>query len=291
MIIKTVTTVMLLSLVLRVQVVYADNMELEIIPLQSRMTEDVIPILTPLVAPGGTITGMNNQLVIKTTPDNLVEIKQVLESLDRPPRRLLITVTHDVGGQIQSREDALSGRYSTGNISISSKDPNRTREGLVIAAEDDDGNRVQYRNLNKRTNIDDRNAFRVQALEGHPAFIQSGQSVPVRNQTAYVRPDGVVVQNTTEYYDATSGFYVLPRLNGDVVTLLIAPRLSSVKPGQSPTFDVQSVETTASGRLGEWISIGGINQSFDDRNRQTFSSSRTRGSETSSVLIKVDEIK
>ena len=131
----------------------------------------------------------------------------------------------------------------------------------------------------------------MQALEGHPALIQAGQSVPVRNQTAYVRPDGVVVQNTTEYYDSTSGFYVLPRLNGDVVTLLISPRLSSVKPGQSPTFDVQNVETTASGRLGEWISIGGINQSFDDSNRQTFSSSRTRGSETSSVLIKVDEIK
>lgn len=283
--------IFMLSILLELPFVMAEEMELEIIPLQSRMTEEVIPILSPLVAQGGTITGMNNQLVIKTTPDNLAEIKKVLENLDRPPRRLLITVTHDVGGHMQTREDALSGKYSTDNTRIVIKDPNRSREGLVIAAEDEDGNRIQYRNLDRRTTIDDRNAFKVQALEGHPAFIQSGQSVPVRNQTAYVRPDGVVVQNTTEYYDATSGFYVLPRVNGDVVTLLIAPRLSSVKPGQSPTFDVQSVETTASGRLGEWISIGGINQSFNDSNRQNFSSSRTRGSETSSVLIKVDEIK
>jgi len=291
--------IFLLTLVFQTPIVLAEKMELEIIPLQNRMIEDVIHILRPLVTPGGTITGMNNQLIVKTTPDNLAEIKRVLESLDRPLRKLLITVTQDIGGQFQRREDALSVKYSTGDVSISSKDPNRSKEGLVIAAaedkedeeDEDDGNRIQYRNLSNQTTIDDRNAFRVQTLEGSPAFIQSGQSVPIRNQTAFVRPDGVVVNNTTEYYDATSGFYVLPRLNGDRVTLLVAPRLTSVQPGRTPTFDVQSVETTASGRLGEWIRIGGINQSFDDSSRQNFSSSSARGTETSSVLIKVDEIK
>ena len=77
---------------------------MEIIPLQHRMTDDVVPILRPLVAPGGTITGMNNQLIIKTTPDNLAEIKNVLQSLDRSPRRLLITVKQDIGGQIHTQE-------------------------------------------------------------------------------------------------------------------------------------------------------------------------------------------
>jgi hypothetical protein len=247
--------IFLFTSVLQTPVVLAEKMELEIIPLQNRMTDDVIHILRPLVTPGGTITGMNNQLIIKTTPDNLAEIKSVLQSLDLPLRRLLITVTHDIGGQFQRREDALSGRYSSGDVSISSKDPNRSNEGLVIAAEDDDGNRIQYRNLSNRTTIDDKSAFRAQALEGSPAFIQ------------------------------------LPRLNGDRVTLLIASRLTSEQPGRIPTFDVQNVDTTASGRLGEWIRIGGINQSFDDSSRQNFSSSRARGTETSSVLIKVDEIK
>ena len=123
--------ILLFTFFLRTPFVLAGEMELEIIPLQSRMSEEVIPILSPLVAPGGTITGMNNQLIIKTTPDNLAEIKKVLENLDRPPRRLLITVTHDVGGHIQTREDAISGRYSTGNVSISSKDPgNREKDWL-----------------------------------------------------------------------------------------------------------------------------------------------------------------
>ncbi len=56
-------------------------MQLEVIPLQKRMVDEVIQIIRPLVAPGGTVTGMNNQLIIKTTPSNLAEIKQVLRKL------------------------------------------------------------------------------------------------------------------------------------------------------------------------------------------------------------------
>ena len=167
----------------------------------------------------------------------------------------------------------------------------RRSKSKIVQEGEDDSNRIQYRNLSNRTTIDNKNAFRVKTLEGYPAFIQSGQSVPIRNQTAFVRPDGVVVSDTTEYYDATSGFYVLPRLNGDRVTLLVAPRLTNVQSSRTPTFDIQNVETTVSGRLGEWIRIGSINQSFDDSSRQNFSSSSARGTETSSVLIKVDEIK
>lgn len=271
--------------------VQAQEMIMEIIPLQHRMTDDVVPILRPLVAPGGTITGMNNQLIIKTTPDNLAEIKNVLQSLDRSPRRLLITVKQDIGGQIHTQEHSVSGKYSSGNISIKSRDPGHSHEGVIISGKDDEGNIVRYRGLDTTSETDDENAFSVQALEGYPAFIQSGQSVPVQNRTAYVTPDGVVVNDNIEYHDATSGFYVLPRLNGDRVTLLVAPRLSRIKPGQAPVFDVQNVETTASGRLGEWIELGGIDQSFSDNSRQTLSSSRTRGQELRSVLIKVVEIK
>ncbi len=271
--------------------IQAEEMILEIIPLQHRTTDDIVHILRPLVVPGGTITGMNNQLIIKTTPDNLAEIKNILQSLDHSPRRLLITVKQDIGGQIQAREDSLSGKYSSGDISIESKDPGPSDEGLVISGKDDKGNVIRYRTLDTTSGTDDKNAFTVQALEGYPAFIQAGQSVPVQNRSTFVTPGGVVVNDTTEYYEATSGFYVLPRLNGDQVTLLVAPRLSRVNPGQTPVFDVQNVETTASGRLGEWIELGGINQSFNDDSRQTLSSSRTRGQEIRSVLIKVDEIK
>ena len=89
----------------------------------------------------------------------------------------------------------------------------------------------------------------------------------------------------------TSGFYVLPRLQGDNVTLLVAPKLSRTTPGQAAIFDIQEVETTASGKLGEWIQIGGATQHFNDDGRRNVIRTKQRGQEARNVLIKVEEIK
>ena len=131
----------------------------------------------------------------------------------------------------------------------------------------------------------------MQAVEGYPAFIHTGQLIPVSNHIAYVRPDGVTITRYTEYQDATSGFYVLPRLNGDQVTLLVAPRLTRVQPGSKPVFDTQAVETTANGNLGEWMRIGGIDQSFTRDSSRNLSSSSASGQQSNTILIRVDEIK
>ena len=268
----------------------AEEMTLEVIPLKHRLTDEVIPILRPLIDPGGTIAGMNNQLIVKTTPQNLSEIKSILESLDHSPRRLMIRVKQDIAGQVQSSENSVSGRYSSDNVSVRIKDPQRSRDGVVISGRDGDGNVIRYRLQDSTSNTDDRNTFMVQATEGYPAYITTGQSVPVTGRTAYATPGGVVISDTTEYMDASSGFYVLPRLSGDLVTLLIAPHLTRVAPGQAPVFDVQNVETTATGRLGEWIELGGVNQQFSDSNRRILSSSSVQGSEQRSIYVKVIEI-
>ena len=38
----------------------------------------VLATLPPLLAPGGSLTGAQNQLFVRTTPDNLAELKAVL---------------------------------------------------------------------------------------------------------------------------------------------------------------------------------------------------------------------
>ena len=271
--------------------VHAGNMTLEIITLQHRMTDDVVDILRPLVAPGGTVTGMNNQLILKTTPENLAELKTVIQSLDRTPRQLIISVRQNSGGRIESQQRSIDGRYSTSDVTIDTNGTHRGRDGLVISAEDDDGNVIRYKNRNSVSRTTDDNMFTVHATEGYPALITTGQSIPVPNRTAYATAGGVIVTDRVEYINADSGFYVLPRLNGNQVTLLVAPRLTRVAPGRTPILDVKDVETTATGQLGEWIEIGGINQGFRDSSRETLSSTHVSGNELHSVLIKVDEIK
>lgn len=271
------------------QITLAENMQLEVIPLQKRSVDDVIQIIRPLVTPGGTVTGMNNQLIIKTTPSNLAEIKQILSKIDYAPRRLMITVKQNVAGDSYLREDSLSGKYSSGDVQIKTG-RDHSNEGLSVSAGDKDSH-IRYRTLNSTSRADDRNTYRVQALEGQPAFINQGQSIPVYSPNTVITENGVVVNQSTEYYDVGSGFYVLPRLNGDQVTLLAATELSSIKPGHHATTRVQGLETTVTGRLGEWMELGGIDQSFNRERRQNLSSSNARGQELRSVLIKVDEIK
>jgi len=281
---------LIISLVLLFpQMTLAENMQLEVIPLQKRSVDDVIQIIRPLVTPGGTVTGMNNQLIIKTTPSNLAEIKQILSKIDHSPRRLMITVKQNVAGNSQLREDSLSGKYSSGDVQIKTG-RDHSNEGLSVSAGDKDSH-IRYRTLNSTSRADDRNTYRVQALEGQPAFINQGQSIPVYSPNTVITENGVVVNQSTEYYDVGSGFYVLPRLNGEQVTLSAATELSSIKPDHHATTGVQGLETTVTGKLGEWMELGGIDQSFDRGRRQNFSSSNSRGQEFRTVLIKVDEIK
>ncbi len=264
-------------------------MKIETIPMNNRPVEDVIPVLRPLVVEGGTVTGINNKLIIKTTPSNLKQIKEVLAQIDNAPRRLIISVKQDVGGNVSTRESELSGRYGTGGVKIES--PDSGQGGTVIQGQDSDGNVIRYRQLETQSQGQDRNVFRVQVLEGNPAFINTGQSVPIPNQTAYVTGSGVVVQDGVEYHDVSSGFYVLPRLQGDNVTLLIAPHLSRISPNQTGIFDIQNVETTASGRLGEWIHIGSISQDYNNERKRNLKDTKQRGQEHRNVLVKVEELK
>lgn len=267
---------------------HAQTMHLEIIPLRHRTVNDVIPIIRPLLAAGGTVTGTANQLIVKSTADNIADIKRLLDGIDRAQRRLLITVRQDVGGGASSGEQGVSGSYASGTVSVNGGDPRGQRGSLVVSSRDGEGNHVEYRVRRLDGSSDNRNTFSVQALEGSPAFIQAGSLVPVHSRNVIATPGAVVRQDTVEYHDATSGFYVLPRLNGDTVTLLVAPRLAGT--GTRGGFDVQNVETTVSGRLGEWLRIGGINQDSNSRDSTLLSESRRHSQTQRSILLKVEEL-
>ena len=59
--------------------------QLEIIKLQSRTADQVLPQLRPFIEPGGTLSGMNNQIFIRASDANRRQIKELLAAIDRPP--------------------------------------------------------------------------------------------------------------------------------------------------------------------------------------------------------------
>jgi type II secretory pathway component GspD/PulD (secretin) len=268
--------------------VCAAQMRVEVIPLNHRMAEDVIPVVRPLLAPGGSVSGMHSNLVVKTTPENLVEIRTILDSIDRALRRLRISVRQDTRAFHSGTGHGVSGRVEEGNVTI--RQGGRTgADGLTVRLGDEDDH-VRYNTQTREAAATDAGTYHVQAIEGQPAFIQSGQAVPIPQRTVTAPHGGVVINDSVEYYNADSGFWVLPRLHGDQVTLLISPYTTRVGPGPVPAFDVQSAETTVSGRLGQWIPIGGISQSSTRTNKELLARESLQSSEMKSVEVRVDEI-
>lgn len=246
-------------------------------------------MIQPLVAPGGTVTGMNDQLIVKTTPANLAEIKRILAAFDRTPKTLKITVRQDVTGSSAMQEDAVSGRLQHDKLSGRVPDPG-TPAGASIGYRDDNGNTVRYRALNTRSSDDSHNTHFVTTLEGSPALIQTGQSLPYPYQSTRVDGYGVVVQEGIDYRNVSSGFYVTPRTHGDEVTLDIAPQLERADPAQRGAIDTRHTSTTVRGRLGEWISLGGVNESASGDSQALLARTRSHGEESYNVWVRVEEI-
>lgn len=268
----------------------AAERQLEIIPLKHRLLGDVLPVLEPLVEPGGSITGIDNKLIIKASPENIRAIKEVLNSLDKSPRQLLITVRQNNSEQFQRSDQGVSGRYSDGDVTVESGDRFR-RDGLRAGIEDEDGNRLQYELDQRSGSSSDRNSYRVRATEGYPAHIMAGELYPFPQRNVYITPGNVVVQDSYQYENATSGFYVLPRLQGDIVTLEIAPRMRRVQRDRgAPVMQLQDVQTVVSGRLGEWIPVGGINESSQRHDNRILDRGERKRTTQASILIRVEAI-
>jgi type II secretory pathway component HofQ len=194
---------------------------------------------------------MGNKLVIKAPPRRVHEIRQLLAELDRPPRQLRITVGKGDDDLQGSRGYNASADIRLGdNSQISINSPGRPV----------DSSRAQLQ-LRDRSSTTIRSSQQfVQAMEGQPAFISSGLRVPLRTTEGYYGAGAPYYRSRTQLHDVTGGFYVVPRVSGEIVTLEIMQH--DDRPGQHRgVIDTQRVNTRVQGRLGDWIDLGGLDQS------------------------------
>lgn len=268
--------------------------ELEVIELKHRSADEVLPIIRPLLDKGDVASGMDYQLILRTSPRNLAQIKKLLESIDSAPRNLKITVMQNVDSETVARLTELSGSVGVGRDARVTVPGSGNTSGLNVEAGQGQ-DRLRAHVISTRSLEDDRKTQQLQVLEGNRALVHSGQSVPVPQRQVIQHPWGTQVIDSTQYQEVSSGFYVLPRVNGDRVTLEITAQNDSLAPNQPagnfPNTRIQQTSTTVSGRLGEWLVVGGVGQqrNIDDSTISTRSLSDTR--EQRNVLIKVEEIK
>jgi len=266
------------ALVIASAAVHAQMQTMEIFSLKYRTVEQMMALIRPLVPPPGTVTGIQNQLIVRSTPQNIAEVRAVLERVDTAPRRLLITVRQDADATTERDRLSVSGTVPLG------------RNGeIVVGAPGGAG--VEAQVLSSRRAESDRNTQQVQALEGQPAFIQIGQSVPVPSRQVVRGAFGTQVIDTVEYRDIGTGFQVLPRVNGDRVFLDILPQRETPGNAGPGSVNTQRLSTTVSGRLGEWIDLGGATQVIDERQSVLLGRTTRAGIDQRRVLVRVEELR
>lgn len=245
-------------------IVQADEQQLEVISLQHRLAEELLPSLQAFIDKDGVISAKGNQLIIRTSGQNLEQLKTLIQRLDQAAKRLLIEVRQPLSSSRHSQATDISGG---------------------IGLPDKDG-QLRLRTYSTTSRDSAASDQQIQVLEGHTALIKTGQLVPMAKKQ--VRSGGQV-ETIIEQQDVSTGFKVRPRLNGDIVLLEIMPFSASQANTGGGVINQQQVFTTVSTKLGEWVEIAGISSGQQQNGSGTVYKTHERNQQQRQVLIRVTE--
>lgn len=228
--------------------------EFKIIPLQHRFAEEILPAIKPLVGVNGTATTMQNNLIIRTSPENMAEIEKVINTLDTTRQNLKITVSRNKNSLTEQNSAEISARKRIGNVAIETgKMHNIIRNGAAL----------DIKNHQSKSQIN--NSQFIQVLDGEQAFISVGQSIPYTQEWVSLTHRYIGIQYTTEFIDINTGFAVRPKSIGKQVEVEITPRFSQLN--RVGVIDFDMLTTIVRTNRGEWINLGEIMQQKDDVSR------------------------
>ena len=102
---------------------------------------------------------------------------------------------------------------------------------------------------------------------------------------AYGRPI-----NQTQYRNVTQGFYVTASVTGDIVHLSITTNRDRMSQERPDVVNVQSTDTKVSGRLGEWITLAGVNRQNQADQQGIAQRYSTQGRDDMTLRVKVEAL-
>ncbi|MGR9109051.1 MAG: hypothetical protein ACU843_19225, partial [Gammaproteobacteria bacterium] len=212
-----------------------------------------------------------SQLIVKSSRENLAEIEQLIQQLDRKAAQFQISVLES--GRLSLAELNASGNLYGG---ISSQ------SGIV------GGSGHLYLSDSKSTG---ENIQQLRVMEGKAAHIQVGQSFPVPSY-AYSAYGGIPYPTAgIAYQQATSGFAVIPQMAGDEVLLEVSPWSARFNRLGAGAIDTRSAHTSIRAPLGQWIDFGGQQGSSSGYGSGLSSHFASTGKNTVHLFLKVERLR
>ena len=246
--------------------------QFRMITLQYRLARDVLPVIEPMVGPGGSVRAIDNHLFVTASPEQLAQIETVIERLDVMRKNVRITVSHVFDVQLQQRGAAVSGRASAGDVEV------------VVPPAVGDGVGLQVYDSNTRSH--DAGTEFLTVLDGEQAFIRVGRIVPYSRQWILLTRRYVSAQQSIEFQDITTGFAVRPHYIGDQVELEITPRIARLN--QAGFIDFEELSTVVRVEPGEWFDLGSTMQDRDEVSYAILAGEQRDERRNTTLRIKVD---
>jgi type II secretory pathway component GspD/PulD (secretin) len=237
---------------------------LTVIDLKHRTAEEVLPLLQPLVSSEVALTGVDYRLLVRGNADEVARIREALVVLDRAPKQMLVSVRYATQTEMANEYASVSGRLSTkgSNLTLGAGRDSESRNNSNISS--------------------------VRVLEGQSAYVSSGTTVPMISAALISRH---VTGAAIDERSVSSGFEVLPRVNGETVILEVGTQNESVRNGRSGNqVDTQRVSTSVMGKVGQWLTLGGVDESSSSRSSTIGSRRIETASDQRQIWLKVELI-
>ena len=266
-----------LSLVICLSLFLQANAETEfkIITLQHRFAEEILPAIKPLIGDDGTATAMQNNLIIRTSRNNMAEIEQLINSLDSVRQNLKITIRRNTNNDIGQSRTEIAGRRRIDNVTVQTGGRGINKQnGLALNIE----------NYHSKSNVSNEQFIRV--ADGEQAFILVGQSVPYTQEWISLTHRYLGIQRSTAFVNIDTGFAVRPRTIGNQVELEITPRFSQLN--RNGLIDFTTLTTIVRVNRDDWLDIAGIMQQKDEVSRAILSLQSNNQTLNNQLLIRVE---
>ncbi|MCC5811942.1 MAG: hypothetical protein JJU06_16395 [Ectothiorhodospiraceae bacterium] len=255
---RAVTTALLMLLLLAAAAPLAAD-RLEVVDVHNRPASELVDTLRAAARGNVSITAEGQRLIFRGPTAEVERLTELVDRLDTPAEQLRISVRTQQGGQTVQRGAELPGS---------------------------EGSRGDVRVYGSRSSGDRDSVQEVLVRNGHPAHITIGRQVMESDETIILGRGTVGYSRQTRMRDLDRGFYALPHVQGENVTLELAARREHLR--SDGNVDRAELVTAVSGRLGEWLLVGRTASS--DRGTEHGTRYRTRRSanEDTSWWVRVE---
>ncbi len=270
--------------------VSAQQTQLFVIEMHTRSADEVVPMLEPMLAPGGSIRAFKDKLIIRTTVANIAELRRILDVVDARPRSLLITVKQASDGFSGDAGIALSGSVESGHVRVEAPGTGAASPGTSVA-ERQRAPELQLDAGSTRSQKSGQILQTIRVLEGNSAFIGMGETIPIREQATVAGDAGAARSESSGTHEIVAGFYAVPRIHGDQVSVQLSATADTLFDRRTGTARIERVTSVVSAPIGQWMEIGGFTEQADGRQFEITSGRSSDSHKRKRVFIKVEQIK